>query len=70
MNYMVIINMAVWGRGALGFYYLDARKWLKGLKVTADLDELTAEQEEVLREEGVEIKGLEGQGELGRERAV
>jgi hypothetical protein len=64
MNYTVVINMAVWG-GALAYYYIDARKWFKGPKITVDLDELTVEQEEALREEGVEIEGLEGQGKLG-----
>ena len=63
MNYTVVINMAVWG-GALAYYYIDARKWFKGPKITVDLDELTLEQEEALREEGVEIEGLEGQGKL------
>jgi hypothetical protein len=67
-NRFVVINMAVWG-GALAYYYIDARKWFKGPKITVNLDELTAEQEEALREEGAEIEGLEGQGKLG-ERVV
>lgn len=59
--------MVVWS-GALAYYYIDARKWFTGPKITVDLDELTAEQE-ALREEGAEIEGLEGQGKLG-ERVV
>lgn len=57
MNYTVVINMTVWG-GSLLYYYIDARKWFKGPKITLDLDELTAEQQEALREEGLEIEGL------------
>ena len=60
MNYTVVINMAVW-LGATAYYVIDARKWFKGPKVTVDLSLLTEEQEEVLREEGVEIEGLGGQ---------
>lgn len=60
MNYTVVINSAVWG-GALAYYYIDARKWFRGPKITVDLDELTEEQEEVLREEGLDIEGLDGQ---------
>ena len=60
MNYTVVINMAVW-LGATAYYFIDARKWFKGPKVTVDLDLLTEEQEEILREEGVEVEGLEGQ---------
>jgi len=64
MNYTVVINSAVWG-GALLYYFIDARKWFKGPKITVDLDTLSEEQEQVLREEGVEVEGLEGQGTLG-----
>ncbi|KAH6662047.1 gaba permease [Halenospora varia] len=35
MNYTVVINMAVWG-GALGYYFIDARKWFTGPKITVD----------------------------------
>ena len=59
MNYTVVINMAVWG-GALAYYYIDARKWFTGPKITLDLDELTEEQEEALREEGLDVEGLDG----------
>jgi amino acid transporter len=58
MNYTVVINMAVWC-GALAYYYIDARKWFTGPKITLDLDELTEEQEEALREEGLDVSGLE-----------
>jgi hypothetical protein len=57
MNYTVVINMTVWG-GSLLYYYVDARKWFKGPKITLDLDGLTTEQQEALREEGLEIEGL------------
>jgi hypothetical protein len=35
MNYTVAINMAVW-LGALAYYFVDARKWFKGPKITFD----------------------------------
>ncbi|TVY75820.1 GABA-specific permease [Lachnellula suecica] len=35
MNYTVVINMAVWG-GALAYYFIDARKWFTGPKITID----------------------------------
>jgi hypothetical protein len=50
--------------------FIDARKWFTGPKITvADVD-LTPEQQEVLRAEGVEIEGVsrpEGSsdGEIG-----
>ena len=58
MNYTVVINSAVWG-GALTYYYIDARKWFTGPKITLDLDELTEEQEEALREEGLDVSGID-----------
>ena len=58
MNYTVVINCAIWG-GALAYYYIDARKWFTGPKITIDADELTEEQEIAIREEGLEVKGLE-----------
>lgn len=64
MNYTVVINMAVWG-GAILYYYIDARKWFTGPKITVDLDQLTEEQEEALREEGVQVEGLETKGVVG-----
>ena len=63
MNYTVVINMAVWC-GALAYYYIDARKWFTGPKITLDLDELTEEQEEALREEGLDIEVLEKNEEV------
>jgi amino acid transporter len=35
MNYTVVINCFVWG-GALGYYFLDARKWFTGPKITVE----------------------------------
>jgi hypothetical protein len=57
MNYTVVINITVWG-GSLLYYYVDARKWFKGPKITLDLDGLTTEQQEALRDERLEIEGL------------
>jgi hypothetical protein len=58
MNYTIVINGAVWG-GALAYYYIDARKWFTGPKITIDSDGLTDEQQEALKNEGLEITGLE-----------
>jgi len=58
MNYTVVISCAVWG-GALAYYYIDARKWFTGPKITIDADSLTEEQEIAIREEGLEVKTLE-----------
>ena len=57
MNYTVVINCAVWF-GALGYYYIDARKWFTGPKITIDTNDLTEEQEVAIREEGLEVKGV------------
>ena len=59
MNYTVVINSAVWF-GALAYYYIDARKWFTGPKITIELGELTEEQEVAIREEGLDVKGEEG----------
>ena len=73
MNYTVVINCAIWG-GALAYYYIDARKWFTGPKITIRTDALTEEQEVAIREEGLEVKGLEeigvakgGEGGSGNE---
>lgn len=58
MNYTVVISCAVWG-GALAYYYIDARKWFTGPKITLDADSLTEEQEIAIREEGLEVKTFE-----------
>ncbi|KKY22812.1 putative gaba permease [Phaeomoniella chlamydospora] len=68
MNYTVVINSAVW-LGATAYYILDARKWFKGPKITVDLDDLTEEQQQVIREEGIVVEELEGKdvgGAIGR----
>lgn len=57
MNYTVVVNMCVWG-GSLLYYYVDAWKWFKGPKITLNLEDLTVEEREALREEGLEIEGL------------
>ncbi|KAK5202024.1 GABA-specific high-affinity permease [Cryomyces antarcticus] len=58
MNYTVVINVAIWG-GALLYYFIDARKWFTGPKITINLDELSEEQEEALKEEGLEVQGTD-----------
>ena len=58
MNYTVVINMAVW-LGALSYYFIDARKWFTGPKITISADELTEEQQEAIREEGLVVSPLE-----------
>lgn len=59
MNYTVVINCAVWF-GALAYYYIDARKWFTGPKITIDAGDLTEEQEVAIREEGLEVKITDG----------
>ncbi|MCJ1232492.1 GABA-specific high-affinity permease [Varicellaria rhodocarpa] len=64
MNYTVVINCAVWF-GALAYYFIDARKWFTGPKMTIDTDDLTERQAQALRDEGLDEgvgvqKGLEG----------
>ena len=66
MNYTVVINCAVWF-GALAYYYIDARKWFTGPKITIDVGDLTEEQEVAIREEGLEVKGLEEPTAAGSE---
>ena len=58
MNYTVVINSAVWG-GALAYYYIDARKWFTGPKITIDTDDLTEAQQRAIAEDGLEVQGLE-----------
>jgi amino acid transporter len=69
MNYTVVINCAVWG-GALAYYYIDARKWFTGPKITVDVSALSPEQQEVLVAEGVEIGVGEGVAIGGEKSAV
>ncbi|KAL8801465.1 MAG: hypothetical protein Q9182_004431 [Xanthomendoza sp. 2 TL-2023] len=60
MNYTVVVNMAVWG-GALAYYYIDARKWFTGPKITIAAADLTEEQQVAIREEGLDVKTVQGQ---------
>jgi len=55
MNYTVVINMAVWG-GALAYYFINARKWFTGPKITLDRDSLTEEQQQAIADEGLEVQ--------------
>ncbi|KAI9842676.1 MAG: GABA-specific high-affinity permease [Sclerophora amabilis] len=57
MNYAVVINGAVWV-GALLYYYIDARKWFKGPKITLNLDDLSESQEKALATEDLKVEGL------------
>ena len=66
MNYTVVINMTVW-LGALAYYFIDARKWFTGPKITIDTGELTEEQEVAIREEGLEVHGTEKRPEISEE---
>ncbi|KAF3089292.1 GABA-specific high-affinity permease [Orbilia oligospora] len=50
MNYTVVVNCAVWG-GALAYYFIDARKWFTGPKMTIDAEQLTEEQERKMMED-------------------
>ncbi|KAF2194487.1 gaba permease [Zopfia rhizophila CBS 207.26] len=61
MNYTVVVNCAVWG-GSLLYYYIDARKWFIGPKITLNVEELTNIQEDAIREEGLQIERLPGTG--------
>lgn len=55
MNYTVVINGAVW-IGALLYYFIDARKWFTGPKITLNLDDLSESQERAIEEEGIDVK--------------
>ena len=55
MNYAVVINCAVWF-GALAYYFIDARKWFTGPKITIDTNGLTEEQRAAIHKEGLEVK--------------
>lgn len=54
MNYAVVVNFAVWG-GALLYYYIDARKWFTGPRITLDSShsQLTEEQEGKIAKEAL-----------------
>jgi len=69
MNYTVVINSAVWG-GSLLYYLIDARKWFTGPKITIDTDDLTEEQAEAIRDEGLIVNGLEPVHGTGEESTV
>ena len=58
MNYTVVINSAVWF-GALAYYYIDARKWFTGPKITIDTTDLTEAQQNAIAEDGLDVQGLE-----------
>ncbi|KAF1998360.1 amino acid transporter [Amniculicola lignicola CBS 123094] len=57
MNYTVVINCAVWG-GSLLYFFLDGRKRFTGPKITLSEENLTEEQVEAVREEGIQIEGV------------
>jgi len=57
MNYTVVINGAVWG-GALVYYFIDARKWFVGPKITLEIDDLSDTQRKTIIDEGLQVEGL------------
>ncbi len=57
MNYTVVINMAVWG-GALAYYFIDARHWFTGPKITIEV-------EAAVGTEKPDIEGITGSVETG-----
>jgi hypothetical protein len=59
MNYTVVINMAVWG-GAMLYYFIDARKWFTGPKITIDVQGLSEDQQAALAAEGLDLGIGEG----------
>jgi len=59
MNYTVVINMAVWG-GAMLYYFIDARKWFTGPKITIDVSALSEEQQQALAAEGLDLGVADG----------
>ncbi|KAI4176659.1 MAG: hypothetical protein LQ343_000950 [Gyalolechia ehrenbergii] len=61
MNYTVVINFAVWA-GALIYYYVDARYWFKGPVITIADEEMTEEQQVVMREKALETGALGKEG--------
>lgn len=52
MNYTIVVNTAVWG-GSLLYYFIDARKWFTGPKITIDVNAVTEEEEKRLQEGGL-----------------
>ncbi|MCJ1289067.1 GABA-specific high-affinity permease [Xylographa carneopallida] len=69
MNYTVVINSSVWGFSLL-YYYVDARKWFTGPKITIDTDGLTEEQAEAIRDEGLIVGGLNPVHGSGEEATI
>ena len=69
MNYTVVINSSIW-IGALLYYFIDARKWFTGPKITIDTDDLTEEQAEAIRDEGLIVNGLEPMHGSGEEATL
>lgn len=55
MNYTVVINSFVWF-GALAYYFIDARKWFTGPKITLNLDDLSESQERAIINENIDVK--------------
>ncbi|KAI9739247.1 MAG: GABA-specific high-affinity permease [Cirrosporium novae-zelandiae] len=54
MNYTVVINCAVW-IGSLTYYFVDARKWFTGPKITIEEGTLSEEQESAIKDEGLDV---------------
>ena len=74
MNYTVVINSFVWGSALLvcrahgyfwmvtntelQYYFIDARKWFTGPKITLDASEISETQEKAIKEEGLDVNIL------------
>ena len=51
MNYTVVINCAVW-LGSLVYYFVDARKWFTGPKITLGEEVIDEAQVETMKKDG------------------
>jgi hypothetical protein len=57
MNYTVVINCAVW-LGSLLYYFVDARKWFTGPKITLSEESISEAQVEAIKADGLDIEGV------------
>ena len=69
MNYAIVISSAVW-LGALAYYFIDARKWFTGPKITLDASQLTEAQEQALAAEGLDVTKIHDHGHKGEVHEV
>lgn len=69
MNYTVVVNGAVWG-GSLLYYFVDARKWFTGPKMTLGDGELTEGEKVAVREEGLSVTNSASDEEVAGDAKV